>query len=352
MKAKTICVFFKFIITSIFISSCSNNLEPLTDQITTYSFTAEKDLQNKNTRTHINNFYNLGKENYFYGIDSIAIYYKIFKQSGAEKGAILISTGRTESALKYKELIYDLYHNGYSVYIHDHRGQGLSGRMAKDSEIGHIDVFQNYISDMKIFYNRIITPNKHQSVYLLAHSMGGAIGMTYLEQFTKDFKAAAFSSPMLGLSYIECSLGTAFEKDEPTYAPTQKGYLESKETFENNTLTNSETRFSVFQRAYNNKPKVRLGGVSLHWLNESCNQFQTIFNNIRAVKTPSIIFSAGQEEIVDPEAHKEFVNKAKKWNLPIKGYLVKHAKHELFIEKDKVRNNVLTTILNFYQDHP
>jgi alpha-beta hydrolase superfamily lysophospholipase len=32
--------------------------------------------------------------------------------------------------------------------------------------------------------------------------MGGAIGMTYLEQNPNDFNAAAFSSPMLGLTYL------------------------------------------------------------------------------------------------------------------------------------------------------
>jgi len=352
MHKKTATLLLKLLIISVFVSSCSNELQPLKDQESTYSFTSEEHLQDEETLMHLNNFYNSGIEDRFYGIDSIAIYYKIFKQKTAEKGAILISTGRTESTLKYKELIYDLYHNGYSIYIHDHRGQGLSGRMAANSEIGHIDIFQNYVSDMKIFYNRVILPNKHKSVYLLAHSMGGAIGMTYLQQFTKDFKAAAFSSPMLGLSYIECSLGGTFDNDEPAYAPTQKGYLESKETFETNTLTNSETRFSYFSETYMNEPKVRLGGVSLHWLNESCNQFQTIFNNIRAIKTPSLIFSSVEEEIVDPDAHQEFVEKAKKWNLPIEGYSVKNAKHELFIEKDQTRVNVLTTILNFYEKHP
>lgn len=205
---------------------------------------------------------------------------------------------------------------------------------------------------MKVFYDRVLKPNKHQSVYLLAHSMGGAIGITYLEQFTNDFKAAAFSSPMFGLSYIQCSLGRNLDKDEPAFAPTQKRFLESEETFESNTLTNSAIRYSIFRKAYHNEPRVRLGGVSLHWLNESCNQFSTIFNNIKSIKTPSLIFSSEQEVIVDTDAHKNFVEKAKKYELPIDGYFVKNAKHELLIEKDEVRSNVLAKILNFYKEHP
>jgi len=352
MANKTVSFFLKLTVISMLISSCSQNLQTLEDQESSYSLTTEDELKDENKLKQLNEFYNEGIENYFYGIDSIPIYYKIFKHHSSEKGAILISTGRTESTIKYKELIYDLYQNGYSIYIHDHRGQGLSGRMAKDSEIGHIDVFQNYISDMKIFYQRILLPNKHSSVYLLAHSMGGAIGLTYLQQFTKDFKAAAFSSPMLGLSFTKCSLGKALDKNEPAYAPTQKGYLESRESFESNTLTNSKTRFLLFYDAYKNEPRVRLGGVSLHWINESCNQFQTISNNIGAIKTPSLIFSAEEEEIVDPDAHIKFIEKAKTFNVPIEGYFVKNAKHELFIEKDRTRSNVLSSILDFYKEHP
>jgi lysophospholipase len=44
----------------------------------------------------------------------------------------------------------------------------------------------------------MLKKSNHEKKYLLTHSMGGAIGMTYLEQNPNDFNAAAFSSPMLG----------------------------------------------------------------------------------------------------------------------------------------------------------
>ena len=47
------------------------------------------------------------------------------------KHSVLISSGRIESLLKYKEVIYELYRNGFAVFVLDHRGQGLSGRMTK-----------------------------------------------------------------------------------------------------------------------------------------------------------------------------------------------------------------------------
>ncbi len=57
---------------------------------------------------------------------AVKIKYRIFERAD-EKAAIVISSGRTECMFKYEETIYDLYEEGYSVYIHDHRGQGFSG---------------------------------------------------------------------------------------------------------------------------------------------------------------------------------------------------------------------------------
>lgn len=331
------------------IVSCNTNLETLKNPILKpYVFTSEIELTNPEKLNQIEEFYNAINGNRFIGVDSISIYYKTFIQKKETKGAILISSGRTESAIKYKELIFDLYANGYSIYIHDHRGQGLSGRMTNKYELGYVKNFQDYITDMKTFYETIVKPSKHNQVYLLAHSMGGAIGLTYLQQFPSDFTAAAFSSPMFGLSFIQCSLGKALDHNKQTYAPTQKNYLESKETFTKNTLTNSEIRYHIFTNAYMKEPKVRLGGISLRWLNESCNQFKLMFKSISKIKTPSIVFSAEEEEIVTPKAHYKFVEEAKLKSIPIEAFYVKNAKHELFIEKDEVRIKVLTKILSFF----
>ena len=339
----------KIVVISILIISCDNKLKTLRDSDKKpYIFTSENELTNPEKLNQIEDFYKSVNGNTFMGVDSISIYYKSFSQKEDSRGAILISSGRTESAIKYKELIYDLYANGYTVYIHDHRGQGLSGRMTNEYELGYVKNFQDYITDMKTFYETIVKPNNHKQVYLLAHSMGGAIGLTYLQQFPSDFTAAAFSSPMLGLSFIQCSLGKVLDNNKYTYAPTQKNYLESKETFTENILTNSEIRYNLFTKAYMKEPMVRLGGISLRWLNESCNQFDVMFEGISKIKTSSILFSAEEEEIVAPKAHFKFVEEAKLKNIPIEGYYVKNAKHELFIEKDKVRIKVLTKILSFF----
>ncbi len=333
------------------ISACSEEqFDSLEIDKSSYKITTEKNLTDNSIIEKINAFYNTGVEGTFVGKKNIEIYYKYFLQDSAkkEKGAILISDGRTEAVVKYKEVIYDLFMNGYSIYIHDHRGQGFSGRMISDSDMGFIDEFQNYIDDMKQFYDSIIAPKNHKSKYLLAHSMGGAIGIIYLEQHPNDFKAAAFSSPMLGFSFPTCLVVSVLLSDEPEYAIGNKNYKDGIEPFAENTLTNSKIRYNRMLDVFEEYPKAKLGGASYQWVNKSCTAFDYIFENYKNIKTPVILFSGGEEEIVDPSAHNKFIEKLISNGQNAKGYFVDGAKHELFIEKDVVRKQVLTKIFNFY----
>ncbi|MGL5047826.1 MAG: serine aminopeptidase domain-containing protein, partial [Shewanella sp.] len=63
--------------------------------------------------------------------DGVMLAYMMVKHPQAHT-AIVLSTGRVESYLKYQELIFDLYQQGYSVYAIDHRGQGGSDRMTSN----------------------------------------------------------------------------------------------------------------------------------------------------------------------------------------------------------------------------
>lgn len=344
--------FLKILFLVVSLSACSNTpFQKLKQGENKYNLSSELSLMDIEHKNKIDSLYNSGIEGYFDGANNIKIYYKYFIQDSLEKGAIVISDGRTEAVVKYKEVIFDLFNNGYSVYIHDHRGQGFSGRMVADTDMGYVDEFQNYISDMKYFYDNFVILQSHKNIFLLAHSMGGAIGATYLELYPADFSAAAFSSPMLGLPFPTCLAVGILAGDEPEYAIGNTNYEEGLVSFEENTLTGSEFRYNQTNKIFEELPKARLGGASYQWVNKSCKQFDKIFENISKIKTPLILFSSGNEEIVSPSAHNDFVDELNSLGRNVNGYFVEGAKHELFIEKDDIRIPVLTKVLDFYLEY-
>ena len=339
-----------FLLSIILLTSCSRNFSKLVKNDSSYSLSTERDLKDSTYSQKIEDFYNGGNTGFFNGKADVQIYYLIFEQPGAEK-AILISSGRTEAAVKYKEIIFDLYRNGYSIYIHDHRGQGQSGRMTEDPHMGYIDDFQFYIDDMKYFYDQFIAPENYHKTYLLAHSMGGAIGMTYLEQHPDDFTAAAFSSPMLGLKPGTCGAVKTLGGDKAKYALGQSGYKDDKSKFKGNTLTGSRLRYERMVDAFAEVPEARLGGATYQWVHRSCQQFDYLFYNIDKIKTPFILFSAEKEKIVYPYAHQKFMTAAKELGKECIAYEVDNAKHELLIEKDPARSKTVSETLDFYSSY-
>ena len=343
-----------FLLSTTFLAlfSChAERLPTLPEEAGNYPITTTQQLQDPGYSQKIEDLYESGLEGTFKGKADVPIYYRIFKHPEPEKGAILISTGRTEAALKYKEVIFDLFNNGYSVYIHDHRGQGLSGRMADDPELGYIDTFQFYVDDMKHFYDEFLAINDHQKVYLLAHSMGGAIGMTYLEQYPDDFDAAVFSSPMLGLNPPICLLAKILKGKEPKFGPGQSGYEDDSASFHDNSVTGSEIRYHRMIAAYDRVPQARLGGASTLWVYRSCRQFKYMFDHIEDIETPFLLFSAENETVVDPDAHVEFTENAGMLNKEYEAYLVENAQHEVLMEKDRQRTAVMNAALEFFEGH-
>ena len=217
--------------------------------------------------------------------------------------------------------------------------------------MGYIDDFQFYIDDMKCFYDYFIKPKAYKKTYLLAHSLGGAIGMTYLEQYPNDFNASAFSSPMLGFKPPICSIVKVLDGDNPKYAIGESAYNDDQIMFEGNTLTGSKHRYYRMVDAFTEVPEARLGGATYHWINKSCRQYDYIFSHIDKIETPFILFSSENEQIVNPYAHQEFINAAKKLGKEFEVYEVENAQHELLIEKDEQRIETINEVLNFYAKH-
>lgn len=342
-------LFINLIVSLFILTSCHEGFQHLQEEENIYNLTTEEQLDDETYALEIENFYNKGKEGFFTGKADVKIYYKIFKQPESASSAILISSGRTEAAIKYKELIFDLYNNGYSIYIHDHRGQGLSGRMTADHDMGYIDDFQYYVDDMKLFYDSLLHTANHKNKYLLCHSMGGAIGMTYLEQNAHDFNAAAFSSPMLGLPTGTCTGAKLLEKDNPTYGLGEGKYNDDAHVFEKNTLTGSEIRYNRMNQAFDQVPEARLGGASYHWVVKSCEQFDYMNQHIDKIETPFILFSAENEQIVSLKAHRVFIEQAKEQDKTFEAFLIENAQHELLMEKDVQRIETVNRFLSFFE---
>jgi len=290
-----------------------------------------------------------GIDGYFRGEQGVRIHYMEFPVI-QQKGTIVISNGRTEAILKYKELIYDLNRNGYTLFLIDHRGQGLSERMSTDPQMGHVDDFDNYVLDLHHFVRERVLPRKPKHLYLLGHSMGGAIAARYLETFDDGFDAAVLNSPMLepnlftaNTSRLLCKVMELKEKREE-YAPGQTSYDKGEQVFKKNLLTHSRLRFELNAQEMREHPSAKVGGPSVGWIQNACKATSLAVDEADRIKIPVLILRGSEDKIVNPKAEDRFCQKMGKDCI---GYEIKGAWHELLIEKDEYRIEALSAILTF-----
>jgi len=329
---------------------------------------------------HIEDVWSSGQAGEFAGESNVNIKYMRFPHPD-EVGAVVISSGRTESYIKYREMIYILNRTGYSVYIHDHRGQGFSGRIGVteeqykadqdyklDPQMGHVLDFNNYVLDLKNFYTRIIEPSGHENLYLLAHSMGGGIATLYIQEYPDDFIAAALSSPMhepkmLNLENLVCRRvkNSKNIRDNLKLAPRYvigKGPHESIPWDEKNAkslMTHSKQRYESIQALYDKNPEVKLGGPSTHWLANACDASDRMLESTDKIKIPVLVLQIAEDVAVTADGQNTFCQ-----NLLKSGgsgcvsenggpVVIEGAYHELFIESDQYRIPAITKVLEFFE---
>ncbi len=286
-----------------------------------------------------------------------------------EQGAITIVSGRTESMLKYKEVVHDLYRNGWSVYIHDHRGQGLSERepaVRDQPQKGHVERFDDYVADLDAVLQRGMLAGGHARRVLLAHSMGGAITARWLQSgrpAVAQVQAAVLSSPMLEIvglvpgfsaEVLSCHLahgavlfgaGASWHWGGKPYTPFP---------VQGNIYTGSPVRSQRVLDQDSAAPAARLGSPTWGWIARSCDAAHAARTDAALVTTPVLVLVAGQDQIVLNHGARQFCQRlaAARPGAGCGGpdgapMVVEGAQHEMLIERDALRGQALGRALDF-----
>jgi lysophospholipase len=227
---------------------------------------------------------------------------------GGARGTVLIFPGRTEPAEKYGPTAAALVEAGFTCLAIDWRGQGLSDRAFADPMVGHVDDFAEFQLDVDALVAMAQTLGLPEVLYLLSHSMGGAIALRTLIRCEGLFRAAVFSAPMWGIKLstamqpvakVVTTLAGWFGQSH-RYAPTTTGesYLVAT-PFAGNVLTQDPEMYAWMREQVIEAPKLQLGGPSLGWLKAAMAECGDL-SALASPKLPVICALGTAEAVVDP----------------------------------------------------
>jgi len=256
-------------------------------------------------------------------------------------GSVVLNPGRTEPIEKYVEVVAELNARGFTVLIHDWRGQGRSTRLLADALRGHADGFDPFLADFRRLLDRCEDDLPGPRL-LLANSMGGALSLAALARGEARFSAALLSAPMLGLK----------AGDRPAWQARLAAGLMRRlgrggdyvlggatdpfaARFETHALTHDRARFDRALAHIQADRALGLGNVTWGWLSAAYRLTGQLSRPgaLETIAVPVVILAAGEERLVSNAA-----SQAMAARLPKGRYVeVPGAFHEIMMETDALR---------------
>ncbi|MBE5889908.1 MAG: alpha/beta hydrolase [Lachnospiraceae bacterium] len=269
-----------------------------------------------------------------------------------EKAAIVISHGFCEFIRKFDEAIYYFYQMGYSVYFIEHRGHGFSYRSVEELDKVDVERFYDYVDDLNCFIDMVVKRNSPgKPLFLYSHSMGGAIGAAYLEEYPSVFDAAILSSPMMEMTLGKyprwavslLALWKKFRKKGTDFIVGSHGF-DGVDVFESSSAL-SRARYEYAFDARKEVKNYSTYGGTYNWIDTSLRAEKKIIRNAAKIKVPVLLFQAGLDAKVQPEGQERFAAK----NPLVKISRYPDSKHEIMNATTEIREKYYREVFAFYE---
>jgi len=270
---------------------------------------------------------------------------------GGRKGTVFLFPGRTEYIEKYGRAAADIAARGLGTVTIDWRGQGLSDRLQDNPFIGHVAEFADYQLDVDAMLAAARALDAPEPYYLLAHSMGGCIGLRTLHR-DMPFRKVIFSGPMWGISIPPYLMPVAWTVPAVS-AMVGLGHLRAPgsvsaayvltQPFEGNELTTDPDMYEYIRRQTEQIEGLEIIGPSMLWLLEAIAETR----ELRRMAPPPIeamTFLGGNERIVEPRFVRQVMKRWKGGQM----HLMAGAEHEIIVERPEIRCRLFDAVGSFF----
>ncbi|MGI9510257.1 MAG: alpha/beta fold hydrolase [Geminicoccaceae bacterium] len=286
----------------------------------------------------------------------------------SRRGAVLYMNGRTEFIEKTMDTYLLLHRSGFDVWTFDWRGQGLSSRELADPEKGHVADYQHFLDDLHQVVSEVTDLQACSgSKIMLAHSMGGHIGLRYLYDHPGLFDAAVFSAPMIDLAVNRAPLralnaaivglgfGERYALGTKRFRPV---HVDPRDPRDNGDIADyrrridsfkalghdAKKRMAIEQRLRDN-PALALGGPTAAWLQATFCSINRTWSKgyAEAIETPVLIVSGGRDQVVVGARQAAMAKRLPNGRF----HVIEEAAHELLVECDDVRSAFFDVFSDF-----
>ncbi len=226
------------------------------------------------------------KEGKFKGYKGLRLYYQFWLPDKKPKAVLLMAHGLAEHSGRYKNLADYFVPRGYAVYALDHRGHGKS-----EGTRSYVDNFNDYLIDLKTFFDMVRKDNRNTKIFLFGHSLGGTIATAY---------AIEHQDELAGLTLSGSSL-VASSKVSPALL-AMAGIVSALLPKMGVTLLDASaiSRDKAVVAAYINDPLVFRGKIPARTGAELARMWKQLPEQMSRIKLPILIMHGFADQLTDP----------------------------------------------------
>src|SRR5215472_879753 len=271
-------------------------------------------------------------ENHTKGGSGVELYWQGWLPDGEPKGIVLIAHGLAEHGGRYAHVGAALAGRGYAAYAIDHRGHGKSG--GKRTLIDSID---QTVEDLHAFAATMRNNHPGVPVFLLGHSMGGAIAFAYALKHQGELEGLILSAPAVvieNVSPVTVAMGRFLSRVAPG-----AGVVQLDGT--------AVSRDAEVVKLYDTDPLNYRGKVAARTAAELDDLAGVAPDRLREITVPLFVFQGTEDRLVPVKAAKLVHDRASSKDKTLKTY--EGLYHETLNEPEK--DQVIANVLDWLDAH-
>lgn len=268
------------------------------------------------------------------------------------KGTIVLLHGRTEYIEKVYETVTDLRNAGFEVMTFDWRGQGGSDRLLSDRKRGHVDNFEQYVTDLHTMIDQLVLPDCRAPHFIMAHSTGGLVALLAAPRIGNSIERMVLTSPLIRfgetsvsqstmkvVTGILCTLGLG------SIHFASKSNPDAETSFARNQLTNDTRRYTRNAEFLAAHGDLAIGGPTASWIYAACQAMDIVDDPdfIASINVPTLLVYAGNDRVVSNKAIEELGFRMRSGRT----LMIPGARHEILQERDVYRQQLLAAVNAF-----
>ncbi|WP_137723116.1 alpha/beta hydrolase [Prescottella subtropica] len=255
----------------------------------------------------------------FTGVRGTRIVYDVWRPDGPPTGTLLLVHGIGEHARRYDHVIERLVGLGLVVYAPDHRGHGRSG--GKRIELHD---WTDFGADLHHLAGIAAAENPGLPRFVLGHSMGGAIALTYALDHPGELTGLILSAPAVVVTTDKPKIVIALGKLVGRVAPNVP-----VETLD----ATAVSRDPAVVAAYESDPLVHHGKVTAGIARGLLTAAESFPARLPSLTVPTLVLHGTADRLVDVSGSRMISARAGSTDLTLKLYDGLY--HEVFNEPER-----------------